>query len=622
MVHFPISRVLSVLMVLLAVSSAFAGDKDEAAELDALLQNVLSSPDGATDTSGILYEDDVDNPSAEDYLDPDTIDLTGQDLTKVPCLSVGAASRGRLVNGVYLTESPGIRPRANGNNWGTPETIAALRYAVAKVHQQYPGAHELVIGDITAEHGGRLKTHRSHQAGRDADIGYYYKGIGQPQTFLTANRRNLDVPRTWALLEGVMEDNKAEYIFIDISIQRILYDYVKYTKKAPASYLDKVFQYNSKNPRAAIIRHARGHANHIHVRFWSPIAVAAAKNYQYKDSRLAALSRADVRSRPQDQPYVSLAEAGTYDWGPAPKYRTVKQYKTVRTSYKVRKGDTLSGIGKRTGVGTSKLMKWNGMNGRSIIRPGQNLVLYQRKLVEVQVPVQVDPEPGEAVATQKVSMNVSTNPSDPAPKYYFKTHNVWHKVKKGDTLWTISKQHKTSIDKIRSLNGKSATKVLRVGTTLKVKTWQEKIYIAPTPESDPAPTAAPAVSPNAPTAPAKAEPQANAVDNNTPVKTAAVATDQVAATSPTADTTDAADSAVSTDEEFKSFEYIVTDGDTLLSIAKRFNLDVVDICKWNDIEGNFEVEAGRKLVLKMKKVPLKIEENRDKLVALDLPTAA
>lgn len=43
--------------------------------------------------------------------------------------------------------------------------------------------------------------------------------------------------------------------------------------------------------------------------------------------------------------------------------------------YKVRRGDTLSGIAKRHGVGLNDLMAWNSLHTRSIIRPGQNIAV-------------------------------------------------------------------------------------------------------------------------------------------------------------------------------------------------------------------------------------------------------
>ena len=47
-----------------------------------------------------------------------------------------------------------------------------------------------------------------------------------------------------------------------------------------------------------------------------------------------------------------------------------------RRVHTVRRGDTLSEIAERYHVGLSKLLRWNGLSKRSIIRPGQRLVVY------------------------------------------------------------------------------------------------------------------------------------------------------------------------------------------------------------------------------------------------------
>ncbi len=47
-----------------------------------------------------------------------------------------------------------------------------------------------------------------------------------------------------------------------------------------------------------------------------------------------------------------------------------------RRIHYVRRGDTLSEIAERYHVGLSKLLRWNGLSRRSIIRPGQKLVVY------------------------------------------------------------------------------------------------------------------------------------------------------------------------------------------------------------------------------------------------------
>ncbi|RDX36903.1 LysM peptidoglycan-binding domain-containing protein [Kangiella sp. HD9-110m-PIT-SAG07] len=53
------------------------------------------------------------------------------------------------------------------------------------------------------------------------------------------------------------------------------------------------------------------------------------------------------------------------------------QFASAKQSYKVRSGDSLSTIARKFKVKVSDLTKWNRLNKRSIIRPGQTLTIYQ-----------------------------------------------------------------------------------------------------------------------------------------------------------------------------------------------------------------------------------------------------
>ncbi|MBV34469.1 MAG: lytic transglycosylase [Rickettsiales bacterium] len=53
------------------------------------------------------------------------------------------------------------------------------------------------------------------------------------------------------------------------------------------------------------------------------------------------------------------------------------QFASAKTSYKVRSGDSLSAIARKFNVKISDLTKWNRLSKRSIIRPGQTLTIYR-----------------------------------------------------------------------------------------------------------------------------------------------------------------------------------------------------------------------------------------------------
>ncbi len=406
--------------------------------------------------------------------DPGTIDLSGRDLTDRRCLSIGAANRGRLVNGIPMHPYPGflVRPTVH-HVYGTPETIAALHYAVARVHQRFPGAHDLVVGDLSRRRGGRLPPHLSHQSGRDVDIGYYHRNIDAPRSFVDANASNLDVERTWAFVEALLEDHKVEYIFMDYAVQRLLYKYVKYTLGAPESYLEMVFSY-PRRTRTSFIRHVSGHRDHIHVRFWSPIAVAASRGVALAPANGRWFTPEEVRAYTRGG-YVALDHLERVDWGG--EGGTTGGGRLLYATYRVRPGDTLSGIAKRHHVSTTALMAVNGLNGKSIIRPGQRLQLpMTRPARQGEVPSLATASRSGRESSRK-SRADSANPglSDAGTRgRRLVRSSMVYRVESGDCPGRIARRFDVPVDTLLEVNGLTRTSRIYPGQRLLIpdsRTW-------------------------------------------------------------------------------------------------------------------------------------------------------
>lgn len=175
--------------------------------------------------------------------------------------TIGSPTRGALWDGVELKSSDAIE-RAGGYPFGTATAVASIERAVRQVRRCHADTPRLYVGDLSREHGGWLRPHRSHQSGLDADLGYYYRG---PATwYQRATATNLDAPRTWSLVKALIEGGNVDTIFIDRSIQNLLKAYVA-TLPEGERPPDGTFQ--SPTKRDAIIQHAWGHATHLHVRF-------------------------------------------------------------------------------------------------------------------------------------------------------------------------------------------------------------------------------------------------------------------------------------------------------------------------------------------------------------------
>lgn len=178
--------------------------------------------------------------------------------------SVGLPNRGRLRNAKQLSDGPFWTVVNPKRAWGTAATITQLEASVRQVATRMPGPQRLFIGDLSRQDGGYIRPHRSHQSGRDADIGYYY--LGKQKWYAKANAENLDRARTWGLLKALMSEGDVEFVFMDRSIQALLRSHAEEIGE-DSEFLDSVFQRSSKDE--TLVRHTYGHLTHFHVRFYA-----------------------------------------------------------------------------------------------------------------------------------------------------------------------------------------------------------------------------------------------------------------------------------------------------------------------------------------------------------------
>ncbi|MEM6996823.1 MAG: penicillin-insensitive murein endopeptidase [Myxococcota bacterium] len=187
--------------------------------------------------------------------------------------SVGKPHRGRLVHGVQLPRDPAYYRRRPSKAYGVQHTIDHTQAAIAAVRRAVPSARRVAIGDISARNGGALSGHRSHQSGRDVDIGLYFKRrpAGYPKQFVKASAGRIDLAANWALIDAlaatVRKSGGAQYVFLDYGVQKKLYKYAQ-GKGVSKAKLGKIFQYpHGRRSRRGLVRHEPHHADHMHVRF-------------------------------------------------------------------------------------------------------------------------------------------------------------------------------------------------------------------------------------------------------------------------------------------------------------------------------------------------------------------
>ena len=130
---------------------------------------------------------------------------------------------------------------------------------------------------------------------------------------------------------------------------------------------------------------------------------------------------------------------------------------TAGGSYTVKPGDTLSAIASRHGVSLSDVFNWNGLNMRSIIRPGQKIKVGAGEAAPAPAPTAV--QPASAPAAPAPAAPAAPAPAAPAP-------GGSYPIKAGDTLSAIASKHGVKLSEVLSANRLSMSTVIYPGNKL------------------------------------------------------------------------------------------------------------------------------------------------------------
>lgn len=245
-------------------------------------------------------------------------------------LSVGLTNAGRLINGVQFPKGPHWTIVDAAETWATQETIDFLTAAITEVNTRVPGTPALRVNDISKKDGGWIRPHRSHQNGRDVDLGFYYPG-GKP-IVIKKRETCIDVARNWALVRAMVTTGDVQVILLDKRVQAVLRGYAESIGEDPA-WLASLFDGDQ-----SVVKHARGHRDHFHVRYYN--------------GRAQELGR-------RIQPL--LAER--------PEHNLVH--------HTVKRGDTLGSLARRYGTTSRAIQKRNGVKSTKL-RVGQSLTIPLR----------------------------------------------------------------------------------------------------------------------------------------------------------------------------------------------------------------------------------------------------
>lgn len=143
---------------------------------------------------------------------------------------------------------------------------------------------------------------------------------------------------------------------------------------------------------------------------------------------------------------------------------TITSVKEVQLTHVVKSGQRLSDVARKYGVTVSDIKTWNYI-GKKGIRPGKKLVIYVQKKegdpVANTAPISKAPALSDSVDNKKLAVN--TNHATPIKRA------TTHKVKSGESLYSISKRYNMPVDELMGINGLNKNSKLSIGQTLKLK---------------------------------------------------------------------------------------------------------------------------------------------------------
>ncbi|MBM4281734.1 MAG: LysM peptidoglycan-binding domain-containing protein [Deltaproteobacteria bacterium] len=240
-------------------------------------------------------------------------------------LSVGFTESGSQLNAVQFPTEGGPWLVVNPHEaWGAKETIDYVVAAAQQVADRMPGGPPLRVNDISKKDGGWLRPHKSHQSGRDVDLGLFYPDNAKCSK---AREKCMDVARNWALVRALVTTGDVQMLLVDKRIQASLYEHALSIGE-DKGWLDSLF--HGPEP---LLKHASRHRDHFHVRYYAP--------------RSQELGR-------RVQPLLAMR----------PEHNLML--------HRIRSGDSLGKIASKYGTTVNALKKANGMKN-TFLRAGRTL---------------------------------------------------------------------------------------------------------------------------------------------------------------------------------------------------------------------------------------------------------
>jgi len=177
----------------------------------------------------------------------------------------------QLIDGQALPQNKALyRIRKPKNAFGTPRLIQTLINATEEVSLLQPKTEPLVVGDLSTRYGGKLKGHKSHQGGSDADVGLYWKkGSKIANDLMAISPRQFDAKTNGIFVRSLLDSGEIERILLDQALVDILRRYAVRKGELTAYEANYIFPAEMKPHiwrRYGVVHHHPGHHHHYHIR--------------------------------------------------------------------------------------------------------------------------------------------------------------------------------------------------------------------------------------------------------------------------------------------------------------------------------------------------------------------
>jgi penicillin-insensitive murein endopeptidase len=170
-----------------------------------------------------------------------------------------------------------IRDSSRDSSYGHPALVLMLQRSARQVARAARGS-VMLVGDLSRRDGGPLSGHRSHQSGRDADVGFYVKDArgksATPGRFVAFDAEGtardgsglrFDDARNWLLLQAWVRDHRAglSHVFLSRGLRARLLGWAS-ARPAFAKYVPEATRLLKQPDEASV------HDDHFHVRISCP----------------------------------------------------------------------------------------------------------------------------------------------------------------------------------------------------------------------------------------------------------------------------------------------------------------------------------------------------------------